>query len=49
VAPIFVTIGADTLAAAFLAFAWTMQKRLNRSGQANDDSDDAIVGMFPGS
>jgi heme O synthase-like polyprenyltransferase len=36
------------LAAALLAFAWTMPHRLNRSGRANDDSDDAIVGMFPG-
>ena len=48
-APIFVTIGAATLAAAFLVFAWTMQKRRDRSGRPSDDSDDAVVGFFPGS
>jgi hypothetical protein len=45
---IFVTIGSTALAATLLAFAWGMQRRQSRLGRANDDSDDAIVGMFPG-
>ena len=45
---VFVVIGSVTLAAAFLAFAWAMERRQRRNGTANDDSDDeAIVGMFP--
>jgi hypothetical protein len=46
--PIFAIIGSAALAAALLSFAWTMQKRQRRNGRANDDSDDAVVGMFPG-
>jgi hypothetical protein len=45
---VFVVIGSVTLAAAFLAFAWAMERRQRRNGTANDDSgDEAIVGMFP--
>lgn len=42
-----VIIGAVT-AAVLLAFALTMHHRRTRSGRPDDDSDDAIVGMFPG-
>ena len=46
--PVFVVIGSVALAAAFLAFAWTMQRRQSRNVAAHVDSDeDAIVGMFP--
>jgi hypothetical protein len=43
----FVTLGSAMLGAAFLAFAWAMQRRQCRNGVANDTDDDAIVGMFP--
>ncbi len=46
--PVLVTIASATLAGAFLAFAWTMQRRQRAKGRVDDDSDGAIVGMFPG-
>jgi hypothetical protein len=47
-APILWTVGGAALAVALLAFAWIMQHRRTRAGVVDDDSDDAIVGMFPG-
>ncbi len=43
---IFVMVGSTTLAVAFLAFAWTMQRRRSAKGEATTGADDAVVGTF---
>ncbi len=42
----FVTIGSVTLAAAFVAFTWAMQRRQLRKGRRTADSDDAVIGTL---
>jgi hypothetical protein len=47
-APALAIIGSLLLAAALLAFAWTMQRRRSRNGATCDEpEDDAVVAWLP--